>query len=180
MTTALRSLNSRVALLVAICSFVLLLTAWSHGSDSPAAPPRCSAADENLSIERGGYLRWCGPARAVIYLRGKTYRIRGGFCTPLRWTRLKTPRRFFDGVATGFIARKNGVPSLAFSFWWPTPITHAQVVTINDSLIVVPGTSVNGSGTVVVGQRLNGGRFSLYGRDASGATARVRGSWTCG
>jgi hypothetical protein len=174
------SLKPRVWLWIAICSSVLLLPAWSTASTSPG-PPRCTARDtrHNNIARANGYQRYCGPARAIVYLNGKTYRIRGGFCVPKRPGYPTSPRRRLGGVAIGFFTRFEEA-GLGVTFWWERPSTHAEAITIDDSEIDVPGTKVAGSGTVVVGKRLNGGWFALYGRDASGPTGPlVSGSWTC-
>jgi hypothetical protein len=184
--TALDSPKVRVPLWVAICSVALLLPAWSAASPQ-SGPARCSATDtrRNNVVRTDSYLRWCGPARAVVYLNGKTYRIRGGSCLPRQSTRLKKPRQRLDGIAIGFMPRKEGMPpgrtvSFGGGGWPATPSTHAQAITIDDSEIQVPGAAVAASGIAVVGKKLNGGWFSLYGRDNSGPTGPlVSGSWTC-
>jgi hypothetical protein len=171
----------RVSLWVAICGFVLLLPAWSTASPPPG-PPRCSAADtrHNAILRANGYQRFCGPARAVVYLNGKTYRVQGGFCLP-RQSTLEKARRRFGGISIGFFPAKAGLPpGRGVDFWWLPPSTRAQATTIDDSEIEVPGTAVAASGIVVVGKKLKGGWFSLYGRDGSGPTGPlVSGSWTC-
>jgi hypothetical protein len=174
------SAKARVSLWVAICGSVLLLPAWSTASSS-SGPPRCSATDtrRNNVLRTHSYVRFCGPARAVVYLKGKTYRIRGGFCFPRRSTRLKKPRQRLDGIAIGFFS-KSGQPGRAVTFGggdWGA--THAMAITIDDSAIVVPGTRVPASGIVVVGKKLDGGWFSLYGRKLRPTGPLEIGSWTC-
>jgi hypothetical protein len=172
----------RVPLLAAIGTLVFLLMSWTSGSAAPA-PPSCSAAAsrQNALLHDGPYVRSCGPARAVVYVNGRTYRIRGGFCLPRRPVRSRTPRKRLGGISIGLTADPPAAPGLAANFWWDPPVTRAQPITIDDSEIEVPGERVAASGTVVVSKRLNGGWFSLYGRDASGPTGPlVSGSWACG
>jgi hypothetical protein len=171
----------RVPPLVATGTLVFLVTAWTGGSALPA-PPSCSAADtrHNALLVETPYLRFCGPARAVVYLNGTTYRIRGGYCVPRRAVRARTPRKRFGGIAIGLVADPPAPPGLGADFRLRPPVTHGQPITIGDSEIEVPGTRVAASGTVVVDNDLNGGWFSLYGRDASGPTGPlVSGSWKC-
>jgi hypothetical protein len=171
------------------------LDSSATGAAAPA-PPICSAEDTRRKalLRTPGYFRFCGPARAVVYVTRigpgfravtETYRIRGGWCWPRRSEHQKTPRRRFGGVSIGLIANPPEPPGRAVDFRFygkrgETPVTHGRAVTIDDSEIEVPGTRVAGSGVVVVGKKLNGGWFSLSGRDASGPTGQlVSGSWSC-
>jgi hypothetical protein len=176
--------------LVVMSAVLLVLTGWTSGSASPA-PPRCSAADTRrnalLHVDDPAngqplYLRYCGPARAVVYLKGKSYRIQGGYCIPpKRSTGTKKPRRRLDGIAIGLITNAPALPGRGVAFFWEPPVARGGPISIDDSEIEVAGTRVAASGTVVVRERLTGGWFSLYGRDGSGPTGPlVSGSWTCG
>jgi hypothetical protein len=114
-------------------------------------------------------------------LKGKTYRIRGGRCYPLRSNRVTTPRRRLSGFSIGLFTNLPAPPvGRGVDLYWRPPATRGRAITIDDSAIEVAGMGVAASGTVVVGKRLNGGWFSLYGRDASGPTGPlVSGSWSC-
>ena len=67
---------------------VLALGAWAAEAAAPM-PPQCSAADTQrrailfsgaYSTGGSGYSRNCGPGRAVVQLRGKSFTIQGGRC----------------------------------------------------------------------------------------------------
>ena len=169
----------RVAGLLAIGVSALLLMAWTTKAASPT-PPRCTAADarRNATHFESPYTRFCGPARGVVYLIGKSYTVRGGHCTPLQSPRKK--RHLLTGITIGLIADAPAAPGRGI---W---LLHLQVtrpgpVQIDDSEIEVPGTRVAASGTVLVGTALKSGSFFLYGRDASGPTGvTLAGTWTCG
>jgi|SRR4249919_2250423 len=164
-----------------VSNHVLFPTAWTTKAVSPT-PPRCSAADtrRNAFLWNSLYSRFCGPARAVVHLNGKTYRIRGGHCLPRRSPRTKTKRRRLNGMEIGLLADSPAPAGRGISLihWMAT---QPRPVTIEDSEIEVPGTRVAASGTIIVGKGLKGGTFSLYSRDASGPTGvTLTGSWTCG
>jgi hypothetical protein len=126
------------------------------------------------------FMRACGPARAIVYLRGKTYRIRGGFCYPRRSTSLRTPRRRLGGVFIGLITNPPAPPGRGLDFHWQRPVSRGGAITVDDSEIELGGIRVAASGIAVVGRELSGGWFSLYGRDSSGPKGPlVSGSWSC-
>jgi hypothetical protein len=177
--------------LAASSALLLMATGWHTGPDS-LTPPQCSAADtkqqKTLLVPSTGnpvYIRYCGPARALVRVKGRAYRIRGGRCirgalgAPKR-----TSKRIFAGIAIGLIANPPARPGLGISFWWDPPSTRPRRVTIDDSEIEVPGRRIAASGAVVVGRKRNVGdvgTFRLYGRTGAGPTGdRVTGSWTCG
>ena len=169
----------RLPALLVIGASVLLLTAWTTQAASPGRPG-CSVKDTRRNttlVVKGGfhdaplYLRYCGPARAVVHLNGKAYTIRGGWC-----------RRRREGsggeVAIGLIANQPAAPGQGVALVWPNPMGPAR---IDDAEIEVPGIRVAASGTATVGKGLKGGRFTLYGPDQSGPTGMsLTGSWTCG
>lgn len=171
--------------LLAICMSVLLLTAWT--TKTSPTPPRCTAADTRRNATRvvndpsSGkplYFRFCGPARAVVYMNGRSYRIGGGHCYPLRSSR--TTRRRLTEIAVGFITNAPAAPGRGIDLPH-LEATQRGPVQIDDSEIEVAGTRVAASGTVLVGTGLKSGSFFLYGRDASGPTGvTLAGTWTCG
>jgi hypothetical protein len=179
------------AALVFMVVCVLVVPASSVGRPS-LAPPPCSALDtkEQKNVyapSRGNpvYIRHCGPARALVRLNGRAYRIRGGHCRRQALGRhTQRSNRLFGGIEIGFIANEPARPGLGIDFWWDPPSTMPGRVTIDDSEIEIPGKRVAASGTVIVGRKLSVGDvgwFSLYGRTADGPTGdRVTGSWACG
>jgi hypothetical protein len=177
----MRVLAPRTWAFLAIGASVLPLTAWTSHAGSPAQP-KCSAADTRRTatlLVNGGahhaplYLRFCGPARGVIDLNGKSFAIRGGWC--------HHGRSSFSAelvIAIGLIANRPAAPGRGISLRLPR---RPGRTTIDDSEFEVPGMRVAASGIVVLAPGLRGGTFSLYGRTASGPTGvRLSGSWACG
>jgi hypothetical protein len=179
----------RGAWFVALCISVLVLTAWTSGS-APQPPRQCSNLDskqqKTLNVSSAGspvYIRFCGPAHALVRVNGgRPFRVLGGHCFRRPSDQPdEVNRHFLSGIAVGLITNPPARPGLGVSFFWVPPSTHADRVTIDDSEIEVPGRRVAASGTVIVGPKLNGGTFRLYGRTSAGSTGvRVAGSWTCG
>jgi hypothetical protein len=183
----------RVAVLVVAAVFVVpALATQSSGETRRAlpAPPHCSAANtrhnailvvDNPTTHEPLYVRYCGPARAVVLVNGTTYTIRGGLCFPLRSTRLRTPRQRLEAVAIGMINNPPATPARHVDFWWdpPTATIAHRAFTMAEYDIYVPGgpfATFGGPGTGVVGKRLNGGTFKI--ENSTGE--EITGSWTCG
>jgi hypothetical protein len=183
----------RVAVLVVAAVFVVpALATQSSGETRRAlpAPPHCSAANtrhnailvvDNPTTHEPLYVRYCGPARAVVLVNGTTYTIRGGLCFPLRSTRLRTPRQRLEAVAIGMINNPPATPARHVDFWWdpPTATVAHRAFTMAEYDIYVPGgpfATFGGPGTGVVGKRLNGGTFKI--ENSTGE--EITGSWTCG
>jgi hypothetical protein len=171
--------------LVIVCMFTLtlfLMSSTSHGST--VKPPTCSSADTRRnatllapSPTAAIYLRFCGPARAVLRIGTSRYVIKGGHC--VRGTNLPTAGPRLGGIAIGLISDAPK-PGRGILLWWDPPFTNVGRLQIDDSEIEIAEMRVAASGTVIVGEDLNSGRFLLYGRDASGPTGPlVRGSWSC-
>ena len=174
-----------------VAAVVLLLATGPAWTTSPAAltPPRCSPTDTKHQKTltkpepRNGqlpiYFRFCGPARALMRVNGRAYRVQGGSC--YRGLRTQASTRRLMGIGIGLIANKPARPGFGITFFWVPPSTHAALVAIDDSEIEVPGRRVPASGSVTVAKSLNSGSFRLYGRTESGLTGdRVTGTWTCG
>jgi hypothetical protein len=179
-------------LVVAAVLVVPALATQSSGETRRAlpAPPHCSAANtrhnailrvNNPTTHEPLYIRYCGPARAVVSVNGTTYTIRGGLCWPLRSTRLRTPRRLLGAVDIGMFANPPATPARHVDFWWdpPTATVAHRAFTMAEYDINVPGgpfATFGGPGTGVVGKRLNGGTFKI--ENSTGE--QITGSWTCG
>ncbi len=134
---------------------------------------------EPWTAKRPVYIRFCGPARALVRVNGRAYRVQGGRCYRGPGTQAST--RTLTGIGIGLVVNEPARPGLGVTFFWVPPSTHAGLVKIDDSEIEVPGRRVAASGSVIVAKSLNGGSFRLYGRTASGPTGdRVTGTWTCG
>jgi hypothetical protein len=126
------------------------------------------------------YERFCGPARAVVYLNGRTYRIQGGHCFPVRSPRTRMKRRLLTDITIGLFSEPPAAPGRGI--WLPHfAATQPGPVQIDDSAIDLAGMRLAASGTVLVGEGLKGGSFFLYDRTASGPTGiTLTGTWTCG
>jgi hypothetical protein len=182
--------HNREMRLALAASWVLLLmaTGWRTGPVS-LTPRQCSAADtkqqKTLVLPSTGnpvYFRYCGPARALVRVNGRAYRIRGGRCIG---DALGVPKRTSNriaAIAIGLLAPPPARPRLGIVFWWDPPSTRQRRVTIHESEIEVPGRRIAASGAVIVGRNVGDvGTFRLYGRAGAGPTGdRVTGSWTCG
>jgi hypothetical protein len=171
----------RVPACLAIGASLLLLTGWTTKAVSTPRPT-CSAADTRAHktrvVGRGAHhapldLRYCGPARGVIDLDGRSYAIRGGWCRHVR----NGPGENENSVAIGLIANPPAAPGRGISLRLPL---RAGRIRIDDSEFEVPGRRVAASGIVTVGTRLTSGTFNVYGRTAAGPTGiKLIGSWTC-
>jgi hypothetical protein len=174
----------RVLTLGALVLSILPLAAWTT-RDISTGPPKCSTADafgnRTLNSPRGGaptYIRYCGPASAVVRVDTRHFAISGGHCFQVATS---SGRKGLQGIAVGLLSNPPRAPGLGVSFWWSTPLARAGSVTIDDSEIELGRMRIAASGTVRVGKNLSGGTFRLYGRDAFGPTGpRVTGTWTCG
>ena len=164
---------------------VLGATGWASGAGSSGrsstTPLKCSPADTRAQrvLRNGVSTRYCGRARAVVYVNGETYRISGGLCYPRQ--RRGARRHRFEGVAVGLYAAPPAGLSFTTGGLTPGGVTRPGPIWIPDTETEVAGKLIVASGVLVLNGKLNGGWFSLYGRDASGPTGPlVSGSWTCG
>ncbi len=164
----------RVLVLVAVAASITVLTGWTAHGDV-AVPRNCTTVDTRqravLSIgvdSNGGpaYTRFCGPARAVVKVRGVSYQINGGHCgqhsDPTRWV-------WFGLIKNGDRPGARGL-SLVLE-----PGNVAGSVKITDSIVQVAGLDLAPGGTAVVGDGLKSGTFV-----GAWNGTRVTGSWVCG
>jgi hypothetical protein len=153
----------------------LVVAAWAAGASTPL-PPTCSAADAQrggILVSAGwgtddqpGYARYCGPARAVVRVGGKSFTFKGGHCTSQR-------ARFgvlWNGIGTAPPGR---------GFWVLLQGgRRAGRNEISDGELQLNGRVLVPKGTAIVAKSLKSATFSLATRGAS--PTKVTGSWTCG
>lgn len=186
----------RAFTLLMLCALAVLTTGWTRAANP--APPLCTFNDhwghKTLSVRKPGkpagklYIRFCGPAEAVVYVRGAPVRIRGGFC------------RRDEGLASisvGLLAFPPAAPrnGVAFRFYPPTIRPGTFSVEDGPAEPFVPaqiqaggirvGTLARGptgegvqiqSGTLTVRKSMRSGTFAIFTSNGR----RVTGSWTCG
>jgi hypothetical protein len=178
----------RALTFLAILLCLALLTGWTARAATPV-PPKCSSADtKNKRVVRSGlYVRFCGPARARIQVRGETYVIRGGFCGGLvRISGTNTVLRWIGIGLAAYGPVPAGAPEpRAFEIVLesPAPMRPGPVQIIDNS-IHLPEISgmVFGTGTAVLTKKLRGGTFWITARDVDPKGAQtlvMTGSWTC-
>jgi hypothetical protein len=158
--------------LAALVSSVLLVTAASAGARSPAAqlpaPPQCSSADNSkhawLHVPTPGlpgghplYVRFCGPARAVVRVRGKTFDIRGGSCDD-------TSGYETIGIGLHAFARAPTASYVAYAS------STAPAV-----FVQLPGIRSAMGQALTTGNPIRSGTFLGHFRDGT----PFSGSWTC-
>ena len=163
-----------------LCGLVLLVSGWTRGTHQ--GPPTCSSHDLRTAVQTPGtsgtalYTRWCGPARARVYLAGTSFLIRGGRC-------VSDPSSFF--VRVGLVANPPARPAK----WVGLFIRHPQAAHPGTFRLAETATSLVyaniqlgrpaleiAAGTITVGRTMRDGTFALRLRDAT----RVTGGWTCG
>jgi len=146
----------------------LALSAWPAEAAAPTAP-KCSAADMKDGIaSSGGFLRFCGPARAVLRVAGTSFTFAGGRCTATRagfgmFAPTPSNARAFELVLAHH-QRRSG----------PNPVI--------DGIYQLPGVSPwtrTPSGTAIIARNLKSATFSLETAGPLGPV-RITGSWTCG
>jgi hypothetical protein len=172
--------------LLGLSSSVLLIAALTTAAASQP-PPRCSDAATRgnavMSVGRGYhdaplYLRFCGPARAVVSMNGRSYSFRGGHCLRAGTPGATAGGLQEEGFVIGLITNTPAAPGRGISIQWQRRATRR--VHFDDSEVEVAGTRVAASGTVTVRSGRQGGTFTLHGRNASGPTGvSLSGTWTC-
>ena len=171
----------RVAIVTASLA-ALALGAWAAEAAAPI-PPTCSALNTQrhatlytdglypATATRAGYIRECGPGRAVARVGGKSFTIHGGNCSG------RLNRRSFGLMGSGG-ARGKGfwfrlapvVTTDGRQRWYVRPGRN----TIMDGEVQLPGfSSLPNEGTAIISKDLKKATFSV------GSPPRVTGSWTC-
>ena len=137
--------------------------------DTLPAPPLCSAADNSrhaiLSVPTPGlpgghplYVRFCGPAQAVVQVHGKTFDIRGGACDDTQG---------YERIGIGLHAFAHAPTARWIAFAASTaPAVFVQL----------PGIRYAIGQAATSGNPIHTGTFAGHFHDGTPFT----GSWTCG
>ena len=168
--------------IVAAGVVALTLGAWVAEAAAPI-PPKCSALNKqrHATLHTGGlypqhwYTRYCGPGRAVLRVRGKSFTIEGGNCSG-RLNRRSFGLLGYGGPGKGFWFRLEPVKTATGRQRW---YVRPGRVDIMDGDVQLPGfDSLPGNhGTAIISKDLKSATFSIRARP--GSQPRVTGSWTC-
>jgi hypothetical protein len=154
---------------------VLLTVAW-RAEATFEKPRNCTAADTKRQafITSGafnnggpGYVRACGPSRAVIVVGRRTYAVESGSCGrrgSARW------------VYFGLLSNAPAPPGRGFSFVLE-PGDRPGRVRIIDSIVQVGGLDLVPRGTAFVGEGLTSARFNVV--TEAPPHVRFSGYWRC-
>ncbi len=180
----------RALTMLPLCGFVMVVGGWTQGTTKPV-PPKCPAGLNTAFVPRtvsiwtprvpgskpGSrtrlYQRFCGPAQALVHLRGVTFRLRGGYCERA----LAIPAFY---VAIGM----NGVGSSEYiGLSVHHPADHPGTSKLGEAPLVLASFLLRGTldiraseGTITIGRSMQDGTFALRLDDGTPVT----GSWTCG
>jgi hypothetical protein len=168
--TAVRTRVILASVRVAIVTTILIalaVGAWAANAAAPL-PPQCSAADiqSRATLQTPGYVRYCGPAQAVLWVGGKRFAFKVGRCSPTR-------------MYFGFLSNRGTSPSRGVILILGRRMSPGRNH-IMDWAAALPGVNLDripGIGTAIVSKSLERATFSL---DVEGSTNKVRGSWSCG
>jgi len=166
----------RVLAVTALVSSVLVLAGWTAQRDV-TAPRDCTAVEtrqravlttEDPTDASGApaYFRYCGPAHAVVRVRGISYAISGGFCGH----RYSQTRWLFFGLTVN--GNRPGAKGLSLVL---QPANKDGRANIGDSIVQVGGLDLAPRGTAVQRNGLRAGTFSGVWKGT-----HVSGSWVCG
>ncbi len=153
-----------------------LVLGWAAEAGVPT-PPSCSSADAQrrailfsgaYSTGGSGYSRHCGPGRAVVRLRGKSFTIQGGRCHG----NILSPRWVYFGLLAQQSPGARGFSVVV------EPGNRPGRNKISDSIVQVDGLNLAPTGTAIVAKGLKSATFTLFTRGPS--RTKVTGSWTCG
>lgn len=185
----------RALTLLMLCALAVLTGGWTRAA-SPALP-LCTFNDhwghKTLSVRKPGraglklYIRFCGPAEAVVYVRGAPVRIHGGFCRRDEGLR---------SISVGLLAFPPAAPRKGVAFQIDPPTTSPGTFGLEQtaqpfvlSQIQADGLAVGslGRGPMAEAIRIESGTLTVRSSMRSGTFAiftsnhrRVTGSWTCG
>jgi hypothetical protein len=167
-----------VAIVITSVAALLLLAGWTAEAAGPPLPRKCSSADTQRRAilfsgayrnpdGGGGYVRYCGPGRAVVQVGDKSFTIQGGRCN----LKSLSPRVYFGLGGNGSVT-----PVTGFAAVLETGTRPGRNRIVDSSVVVGGGIPVGPStGTAIVAKGLKSATFSI-----GQAPTRVTGSWTCG
>jgi hypothetical protein len=133
-------------------------------------PPKCTAADTRLqrAVVRRDLTRFCGPASAVVWSKGRWRVIDGGSCTNDRLE-----------LHFGVLGPKSS-PHMGLSLVLDPPMDRGWTEVPGAELELVPGTRESLTGTAVQ-TRPTGGIFRLWRPYPTRSGGRTFiGAWSCG
>ena len=152
----------RVAILASCVALLIVIVSVTVVARIPAAtPPKCSASDtQHHRTLHGTATRFCGPARAVMRIEGKSFTITGGSCSGNRGS-----------------VRMGVLPGKGFRVYlWFKGFEHRRPGRnpIIDGTVELPGfSSLPHQGMSIFSTDLESATFSL------GSPPRITGSWRC-
>ncbi len=180
-----------------LCALVLLAAGWTHAANPAPAPPQCTFNDHwgHKTLSTKLYTRFCGPAEAVVYVRGAPVHIRGGFCRR---------NRGLASISVGLLASPRAAPRNGIDFQFDPPTTRPGTFSVDDETAeqrgepYVPAQIQAGgigvgrpaarpgsladrrrvqiqSGTLTVRASMRSGTFAIF----TSNSMRISGSWTC-
>ena len=149
---------------IVVLSLSLLLATIVLAPGSPAAGPRLCTGS------KPGWWVQCGPASAVVTVRGVSHTITHGACNGPSGGRLDFG-----------IYSPRATPHVGLGLRFET-VRAGTVKVIDGELEVVPGIRVALSGTAHVDPGFRSGTFSVHGRRADGRRTggTITGRWICG
>jgi hypothetical protein len=168
----------RVALVTASLA-VLALAAWAADAAAPV-PPKCSTLNTQRhgrlvtgewNTGGPGYVRHCGPGRAVLRVGGKSFTIEDGTCRG-SMASVRFGLLGHGGLTgKGFFARLQPAGTDAHPRWYIRP----GRIPIIDGETQLPGfgNELPHQGTAIISKDLKSATFALRG------PPQVTGSWTC-
>lgn len=185
----------RAFTLLMLCALAVLTGGWTRATNP--APPQCTFNDhwghKTLSVPKPGkpgnklYIRFCGPAEAVVYVRGAPVRIHGGFCRRDQGLR---------SISVGLLAFPPAAPGKGVAFQFHPPTVRPGTFSVEETAepfvpaqIQAGGVGVGSlargptgegvqiqSGTLTVRKSMRSGTFAIFTSNGR----RVTGTWTCG
>ena len=183
--------RSRLLAAVLLCGLVAFAGGWTRGRALPP-PPRCPSGVTNppatphklwpwlLHVPTPGlpgghplYLRFCGPAHAVVRLNRRAYTITSGNCD-------RAPGPEGEGIGVGLMANPPASPARGLTIDIHTAIRAGTIPTGAGPLVYIalqlPGLRSGIAGKIIIDASTHAGRIN--GRLDDGTP--VTGSWTCG